>query len=161
MVKNLPATQEMWVRSIPGLVRSPGGGHGNPCQYSCLENTIDRRAWWAAIHRVERGWRWLKWLSRHACITWVISENLPNYRGASLVAQMVEGLPTMRETRVWSLGWEDLLEKEMATHSSILAWRIPRTEELGGLQSMGLQSWTWLSELHNGTGNSTQCSVVT
>ena len=49
----------------------------------------------------------------------------------SLVAQMVKHLPTMRETRVQSLGWEDLLEKEMATHSSILAWKIPWTEELG------------------------------
>ena len=46
----------------------------------------------------------------------------------SLVAQMVKHLPTMRETRVQSLGWEDLLEKEMATHSSILAWRIPWIE---------------------------------
>ena len=46
------------------------------------------------------------------------------------------GVPTMRETQVQSLGWEDLLEKEMATHSSILAWRIPRTEEPGRLQSM-------------------------
>ena len=44
---------------------------------------------------------------------------------ASLVAQTVKRLPTMRETRVQSLGWEDLLEKEMATHSSILAWKIP------------------------------------
>ena len=55
----------------------------------------------------------------------------------SLVAQTVKRLPTMRETRVQSLGWEDPLEKEMATHSSILAWKIPWTEELGGLQSMG------------------------
>ena len=55
----------------------------------------------------------------------------------SLVAQMVKRLPAMRETRVRSLGWEDPLEKEMATHSSILAWRIPQTEEPGGLQSMG------------------------
>ena len=45
----------------------------------------------------------------------------------------------MQETQVWSLGWEDPLEEGMATHSSVLAWRIPRTEELGGLQSMGLQ----------------------
>ena len=45
----------------------------------------------------------------------------------------------MQETQVQSLGWEDLLEKEMATHSSILAWRIPWTEELDGLQHMGLQ----------------------
>ena len=54
----------------------------------------------------------------------------------SLVAQTVKRLPTMRETRVQSLGWEDLLEKEMATHSSILAWKIPWTEEPVRLQSM-------------------------
>ena len=59
--------------------------------------------------------------------------------GTSLVAQMVKHLPTMRETQVQSLGWEDLLEKEMATHSSILAWKNPSTEELGGLQSMRSQ----------------------
>ena len=58
---------------------------------------------------------------------------------ASLVAQMVKNLPAMQETQVLSLGWEDPLEKEMATHSSILAWRIPWTEKPGGLQSMGLQ----------------------
>ena len=57
---------------------------------------------------------------------------------ASLVAQMVKHLPAMQETRVQSLGLEDPLEKEMATHSSILAWRIPWTEEPGRLQSMGL-----------------------
>ena len=56
---------------------------------------------------------------------------------ASLVAQMVKNLPAMWETQVRSLGWEDPLEKEMVTHSSILAWRIPWTEEPGGLQSMG------------------------
>ena len=57
---------------------------------------------------------------------------------ASLVAQ-IENLPAMQETRVQSLGQEDHLEKEMATHSSILAWRIPWTEEPGGLQSLGSQ----------------------
>ena len=55
------------------------------------------------------------------------------------MAQTVKCLPTMRETRVLSLGWEDPLEKEMATHSSVLAWRIPGTGEAGGLPSMGLQ----------------------
>ena len=55
------------------------------------------------------------------------------------MAQMVKNLPAMQETRVRSLGGEDPLEKEMATHSSILAWRIPWTEKPGGLQSMGLQ----------------------
>ena len=57
----------------------------------------------------------------------------------SLVGQMVKNLPAMQETWVLSLGWEDLLEKGMATHSSILAWRIPWTEKPGGPQSMGLQ----------------------
>ena len=53
---------------------------------------------------------------------------------------MVKNLPTVQETRVQSLLWEDPLEKGMAIHSSILAWRIPWTEEPGGLQSMGSQS---------------------
>ena len=57
----------------------------------------------------------------------------------SLVAQMVKCLPSVQKTQVQSLGREDLLEKEMATHSSILAWKIPWTEEPGRLQSMGLQ----------------------
>ena len=55
------------------------------------------------------------------------------------MAQMVKKLPAMQETGVRSLGWEDPLEKSMVTHSSILAWRIPWTEESGGLQSMGSQ----------------------
>ena len=59
--------------------------------------------------------------------------------GAYLVAQMVKRLPAMRKTQVRSLGREDPLEKEMATHSSILAWKIQWTEEHGRLQSMGLQ----------------------
>ena len=58
------------------------------------------------------------------------------YQGASLVAQLVKNLPAMQETQVQFLGQEDPLEKEMATHSSILAWRIPWTEEPGRLQSM-------------------------
>ena len=58
---------------------------------------------------------------------------------ASLVAQLVKNLPAVWETRVQSLGWEDPLEKEMATHSNILAWKIPWTEEPGGLRSMRLQ----------------------
>ena len=66
---------------------------------------------------------------------------------ASLVAQTVKCLPEVRETQVRSLGWEDPLEKEMATHSSILAWKIPWTEEPGRLQSLGLQkSRTRLSD---------------
>ena len=56
------------------------------------------------------------------------------------MAQTVKNLPAMRETQVRSLGWEDVLEKGMATHASILAWEIPWTEEPGGLHSMGSQN---------------------
>ena len=72
-------------------------------------------------------------------------ENFEHYFArvwASLVAQTVKCLPAKGETWVQSLGWEDPLEKEMATHSSTLAWKIPWTEEPGRLQSMGSQSWT-------------------
>ena len=69
---------------------------------------------------------------------------------ASPVAQMVKNLPAMWETWVWSLGWEDPLEEGMATHSSILAWRIPCTEEPGGLVSIASQSvgYNWATK-HN------------
>ena len=61
------------------------------------------------------------------------------YSWVSLVAQIVKNLPVMRETWVRSLGWEDVLEKGMATHSSVLSWRNPWTKEPGGLQSMESQ----------------------
>ena len=77
----------------------------------------------------------------------VISLYLPFFKilcqfpnsGASLVAQMVKNLPSMWETWVQSLGWEDPLEEGMATHTSILVWRIPCSEEPGWVQSMGSQ----------------------
>ena len=68
----------------------------------------------------------------HECICGKVCET-------SLVVQMVKRLPAMQETWVQSLGWEDPLEKEMAAHSSILAWKIPWTEEPGRLSSMGSQ----------------------
>ena len=52
--------------SIPGSGRSPGGGHGNPLQYSCLENPMDRGAWWATVHKDCKSWTQLKQLSTHA-----------------------------------------------------------------------------------------------
>ena len=69
-------------------------------------------------------------------------ETIQSYLGEllpSLVAQRLRPLPARRETQVQSLGWEDPLEKEMATHSSILAWKIPWTEEPGRFQSTGSQ----------------------
>ena len=73
-----------------------------------------------------------------------------NHHRASLVVQVVKSLPAMQETWVRSVDWEDPLEKGMATHSSILAWRIPWTEEPGGLQSMGSQraGHNWVTNTH-------------
>ena len=68
-----------------------------------------------------------------------MTERLIHTRGSSLVAQMVKNLLATQETRVLSLGGEGPLKKEMATHSSVLVWRSPWTEDPGGLQSMGLQ----------------------
>ena len=69
------------------------------------------------------------------------------------MAQTEKSLPAMQETQVWSLVWEDPLEKEMATHSCILAWRIPWIEEAGGLLSMGLQrlEHDWVTNTHTHT----------
>ena len=93
----------------PHKMWSTGEWIGKPLQHSCLENHMKRQ------------------------------KTLLLAILASLVSQMVKHLPAMRETQVRSLGWEDLLEKEMATYSSTLAWRIPWTEEPGRLQSTGSQ----------------------
>ena len=61
------ACQAGGLGSIPGLGRSPGGGHGNPLKYSCLENPVDRGAWWAAVHRIAQSQTRLKQLSMRAC----------------------------------------------------------------------------------------------
>ena len=67
VLKNPPAKAEdvRDLGSIPGLGRSPAGGHGNPLQYSCLENPMDRKAWWATVHIVTQSWTQLKQLSMH------------------------------------------------------------------------------------------------
>ena len=84
-------------------------------------------------------------MGRQIRLTWHLSyKERERERWVSLVAQMVKNLPATQETKIRSLGWEDPLEERMSTHSSILAWRIPWTEEPGGLQSMELQSWTQL-----------------
>ena len=80
------------------------------------------------------GKQWKQWLT----LFW----------GAPKVVQSLKRLPAMWETWVRSLGWDDALEKEMATHSRILAWRIPWTEKLGGLQSMGCKESDTTEQLH-------------
>ena len=124
---------------------------------------MDRGAWWATVHGAPRVRHDLatkrnEWYSQHIelnkCLlnfkAWdnekqkeKTPHNITNTNsqgfGPSLAAQMVKNLPAVKETWVWSLGWEDPLEEGMATHSSTLAWRIPWTEEPGGLQSTGSQ----------------------
>ena len=104
---------------------------------------IGRVAWhiYTAVCRTDSPW-W-KAAVWHRELSSVLCDDLEGWGGARiwapLVAQMVKNPPAMRETWVRSWGPEDPLEKGMATHSSILAWRIPWTEEPGRLQSMGLQ----------------------
>ena len=86
-----------------------------------------------------------KWKIHGATLVKAFVQNLS---WASLVAQRLKCLPVMWETWVRSLGREDRLEKEMATHSSILAWRIPWTEDPGRLQSTGLQRFDMTEQLH-------------
>ena len=95
--------------SIPGLGRSCGEGKGYPLQYSGLENSMD-----CIVHGVAKSWTQLS--DFHFALS--------AFKSASLVARMVKNLPAIWETWVWSLGQEDPLEKGMATHSSIPAWRI-------------------------------------
>ena len=71
MAKSLPANAGdiRDTGSTPGLGRAPGGKHGNPLQYSCLENSMDGEAWWATVHRVAKSWTQPKQLGMQACIT--------------------------------------------------------------------------------------------
>ena len=91
----------------------------------------------------------LRYCSSNLCKWNYLYGALPFFT-ASLVAQRLKRVPAMQATWVWSLGREVPLEKEMATHSSILAWRIPRTEESGGLKFMGSQRvrHNWVTSLH-------------
>ena len=119
--------------SIPELGRSPREGNGNPLQYSCLENAMNRGAWWATVHGVAKSWTWLSdshthtHTHTHTHHLWIIPLEfflsiIHLFRwSASVVAQTVKNPPAMWETWVQSLGWGDPLEEGVATHSSILA----------------------------------------
>ena len=104
----------------PLLTPTVRKGNGNPLQYSCLENPMDRGAWEAAVHGVAKSW------TRLSDFTFTFHFHA--------------------------------LEKEMATQSSALAWRIPGTAEPGGLPSMGSQSWTRLKQLSSSSSNS-HCTI--
>ena len=100
--------------------------HGN------LENTLFSNSW-------SKLWMFKKWLQKAEFFTFSIIVPNDEHFGASWVAQTVKSLPAMRETWVRSLGWEDPLEEGMTTHASILAQRIPWTEEPGRVQFTGSQ----------------------
>ena len=127
MVRNLPAMQEAQARSLgwKDILEKVMAAYSNILAWKIPWTDESGRLQSMGSHRVGQDW-----------------SNLAAVAAASrtyLVAQMVKHLPTMRETRVQSLGWEDLLEKEMATHSSILSWKIPWMDEPGRLQSMALR----------------------
>ena len=95
---------------------------------------MDRGAWWATVQGVTKS------RTRLSNITHLMNKTaIRLLNKSSLVTQTVNSLPAVWEIWVQSLGWEDPLEKETATHSSIVAWRIPWMEEPGRLQSMGSQ----------------------
>ena len=147
------------------LIISVGEDNGTPLQYSWLENPMDGGAWWAAVHGVANSRTWLsnftftfhfhaleKEMATHSSVlAWRIPETgepLPcprvGHDWSNLAAAIISvrpslATPAMQETWVWSLRGQDTLEKEMATHSSILAWEMPWTEEPGRIQSMGSQ----------------------
>ena len=134
MIKTLPAMPETWVQSLGQEYTLEEG----TATYS---NILAWRIPWTE----EPGGLYSPWGHKESDMTeWLAISIIIHmlfillylFR-TSLVAQMIKNLPAMRETQVWSLGWEDPLEDGMATHSSILAWRIPWTEETGGLQSTG------------------------
>ena len=140
MVKKLPAVWETWVWSL---------GWEDP-----LEEGL-------AAHSNILAWR-ISWMEEPGRLQSMASQRVGHdwpqkqqhtYMWGFLAAQMVKSLPAMQETWVWSLGQVDPLEKGMATFSSILTWRIPWTEEPGGLQSMGSQRvWhNWMTNTHTHT----------
>ena len=121
VIKNLPASAEdlRGVGSIPGSGRSPGGGHGNPFQYSCLEKTMDRGAWPAPVHRVAKSWKWLKRLSMHACtvakpthfrleFAWSLSISLLAAYHANPFIQDISSKQHMVGLKLNQFKWDDL-----------------------------------------------------
>ena len=118
MVKRLPAMWDTWVLSLG------------------WEDLLEKEM---ATHSSILAWR-IQQTEEHGRLQSMGSQSRTRLSDFTyLLTRMVKHLPAMWETRVLSLGWEDLLEKEMATHSSTLAWRIPWMEEPGRLQSMGSQ----------------------
>ena len=117
-----------WFRACPSSAQNPLW-LPKPKDFTAIHKTLNNAPSPTYLYT------WSTCLPQDLCSCCSLSLPIPS----SLVAWTVKNLPAMWKTWVWSLGREDPLEKGMATHSSILAWRIPWTEEPDGLQSMGLQ----------------------
>ena len=150
--------QDAWHHPWPVATSSPP----NYDNQTCLHLLTDVPCWeppyiqhllavtvsWQSILAPKILWKFFSYLThfvllRWTCLSSFMVSGLPRWlRGTRIRLPMQD----TRETRVWSLGWEVPLEKGMATHSSILAWKIPWTEEPGRLQSIGSQSGNWLRD---------------
>ena len=122
-----PDAGQDWMQEEKGT-RGWDGWMASPTQWTWVWASFG--SWW---------WTGKPGLLQSMGSQWVGHNRETELHWTKPMAQRLKHLPTMRETGVWSLGQEDPLEKEMATHSSMLVWRIPWTEEPGGLQSMGSQ----------------------
>ena len=132
---------ESWETCSPERVGLVGRSHSCPCSTALYSPASSHPFWTVSLRLWED--RGLTILYRQHPLLWTSTEQL-------LWWKTIKHLPTMPETRVRSLGWEVPLEKEMATHSSILAWKIPCIEEPGRLQSMGSQrvGHDWATSLY-------------
>ena len=126
-----------------------------------LEDALEKEL---ATHSSILAWK-IPWTEEMGGLQLMVSQRVEHDWASNTfpVAQMVKNLPAMRETLVISLGQEDYLQKEMATHSSILAWRIPWTEEPGGLQSIESQTvgHDWATKIHTHTHTQTHTHTTT
>ena len=141
MVKRLPAMWATRIRS-PGQEDSPGEGNGNPLQYSCLENSMDGRI---LVGYSSWGHKELDTTERLHFLSFLSDKTIFRASQVALVVKKSPATAGDTEMQFQSLGQEDPLEKGMTTHSSILAWRIPRTEVPGEATDHGVaKNWIQL-----------------
>ena len=158
-VVGLMVTSSKWPYAIPKSAAPralvPVAGHCWPVLHSRCSSTVQSQSLWGPWVLVCTRFVWV--LLAGMSLAGMGFDSKREFAPPTvLLAQRLKRLPAMQETRVWSLGWEDPLEKEMATDSSILAWRNPWREEPGRLPSMGSQrvGHDWATSLHRLAGAS-------